>query len=108
MPVRMRWMARSAFTPITESCGPVMPASVIAAVPPGEHARVARLDVRVRADHGGHAAVQPARHRDLLARRLGVEVDDDDRRCAARLLDQLVHDLEWARARREEEPADAG
>ena len=35
IPVRMRWIASSAFTPITESCGPVMPASVSAAVPPG-------------------------------------------------------------------------
>ena len=31
----MRLIASSAFTPITESCGPVMPASVTAAVPPG-------------------------------------------------------------------------
>src|SRR5439155_8989301 len=29
MPVRMRAIARSAWTPITESCGPVMPASLI-------------------------------------------------------------------------------
>jgi hypothetical protein len=35
MRVRMRRIASSAFTPITESCGPVIPASVIAAVPPG-------------------------------------------------------------------------
>ena len=35
IPVRMRRIASSALTPITESCGPVMPASVIAAVPPG-------------------------------------------------------------------------
>ena len=42
-------------------------------------ARVVRLHVRVRAEHGGHAAVEPAGQRDLLARRLGVEVDDDDR-----------------------------
>ena len=35
IPVRMRRIASSAWTPITESCGPVMPASVIAAVPPG-------------------------------------------------------------------------
>ena len=35
IPVRNRWIARSASTPITESCGPVIPASVIAAVPPG-------------------------------------------------------------------------
>jgi len=35
--------------------------------------------VRVGADHGRHAAVEPAGERDLLARRLGVEVDDDGR-----------------------------
>src|SRR5439155_4331227 len=35
MPVRIWRMASSACTPMTESCGPVMPASVIAAVPPG-------------------------------------------------------------------------
>ena len=81
-------------TPITESCGPVMPASVIAAVPPGEHARVVRLHVRVRAEDGGHAPVEVARQRDLLARRLGVEVDDDDRRLALRLLDEPVDDDE--------------
>ncbi len=34
-PVRIRSIASSARTPITESCGPVIPASVIAAVPPG-------------------------------------------------------------------------
>ena len=33
--VRIRSIASSARTPMTESCGPVMPASVIAAVPPG-------------------------------------------------------------------------
>ena len=74
--------------------------------PAGEHARVVRLDVRVRADHRGHASVQQAGHRDLLARRLGVEVDEDDRRRAARLLDQVVDDLERAVRRREEEPAE--
>ena len=35
IPVRMRRIASSALTPITESWGPVIPASVIAAVPPG-------------------------------------------------------------------------
>ena len=35
MPVRIRRIARSVSTPITESCGPVIPTSVIAAVPPG-------------------------------------------------------------------------
>jgi uncharacterized membrane protein len=34
-PVRMRWIASSGRTPITESCGPVIPASLSAAVPPG-------------------------------------------------------------------------
>ena len=33
-PVTKRRIAPSATEPITESCGPVMPASVIAAVPP--------------------------------------------------------------------------
>ena len=42
------------------------------------HARVVRLHVRVRSEDRRDAAVEPARHRDLLARRLGVEVDDDD------------------------------
>ena len=45
-----------------------------------QDARVVRLHVRVRADHRRDAAVEPAGHRDLLARRLGVEVDDHDRR----------------------------
>ena len=40
------------------------------------HARVGGLDVRVRAEDGGDAAVEPARERDLLARRLRVDVDD--------------------------------
>ena len=70
-------------TPMTESCGPVMPASVIAAVPPRLHAGVVRLHVRVRADHRGHPSVEHARERDLLARGLRVEVDEDDL-CAPR------------------------
>ena len=44
-----------------------------------EDARVVRLHVRVRPDDGADAAVEPARERDLLARRLGVEVDEDVR-----------------------------
>src|SRR5262249_23573803 len=35
IPVRILRIACAARTPITESCGPVIPASVIAAVPPG-------------------------------------------------------------------------
>ena len=34
MPVTKRLIALCSSLPITESCGPVMPASVIAAVPP--------------------------------------------------------------------------
>ncbi len=49
-----------------------------------EHARVVRLHVRMRAEHGGDASVEVARERDLLARRLGVEVDDDHRSRRAR------------------------
>ena len=58
------------------------------------HARVVRLHVRVRADHRRHAPVEPPRERDLLARRLGVHVDEDHRRPLARLLDELVDHLE--------------
>ena len=90
--MRIRSIASSARTPITESCGPVMPASVSAAVPPAQHPGVVRLDVRVGADHGGRPAVEHARERDLLARRLGVEVDDHHRRLAPHLLDELLGD----------------
>ncbi len=70
------------------------------------HAGVVRLHVRVRPHDRGHASVQPPGHRDLLARRLGVEVEEDDLRATARLLDELVHDLERALGRREEQPAE--
>src|SRR5664280_2143787 len=43
----------------------------------GQDARVRRLHVRVRAEHRRDAAVEVVAHGDLLARRLGVEVDDD-------------------------------
>jgi len=55
--------------------------------------RVVGLDVGVRADDRGDAAVEPRGERNLLARRLGVEVDDDDRSCGARLVDEHVDDL---------------
>ena len=45
-------------------------------------------------EHGGDAAVEPVRERDLLARRLGVDVDDDDSAGALRLLDERVDRLE--------------
>ena len=43
-----------------------------------------------------HAAVQQPPHRDLLAGRLGVEVEDHDRSLASRLLGQLEGDVERA------------
>jgi len=69
-----------------------------------KHARVGRLHVRVRADHCGDAPVEPARQRHFLARRLGVEVDDDDRRLSAGVLDELVDDLERRLGDLEEQP----
>ena len=45
-----------------------------------QHCRVGGLHVRVRSDDRGHAAVEVARHRGLLARRLGVHVHEDDGR----------------------------
>ena len=103
-PLRMRSIASSARTPITESCGPVMPASVSAAVPP-EDPRVVRLHVRVRSDHGSRPAVEHAGERDLLARRFGVEVDDHDRCLAPQLLDELLGHGERVRLRLHEQPA---
>src|SRR5919204_4462516 len=73
---------------------------------PRLHARVRGLDVRVRPDHRRHTAVEPARKRDLLARRLGVHVDDDDGRRTACLVDELVDQLEHAHWRGEEELAE--
>ena len=77
-PVRMRRIASSASTPMTESCGPVMPASVMNAVP-REDARVGCLHMRVRSDHCRDSPVEPAGERDLLARRFRVDVDEDER-----------------------------
>jgi hypothetical protein len=53
--------------------------------------------MRVRPDHRGHPSVQPARHRHLLARRLGMEVHDHDRRLRVRVGDQGVDHLERLR-----------
>ena len=84
IPVRIRSIASSAFTPITESCGPVMPASVIAAVPPGRtRASFVWTCVCVPSTAVTRPSSMP-RERDLLARRLGVEVDDDRRASSAR------------------------
>jgi hypothetical protein len=61
--------------------------------------------VRVRPEHGRHAPVEHACERNLLARRLGVEVDDDDRRERARPLHDLVDDLKRMHGHLEEERA---
>ena len=77
IPVRMRWIASSALTPITESCGPVMPASVIAAVPPGRRARRSSARAcasRARPSRGRRASGAIAIF-SLVASR--VEVDED-------------------------------
>ncbi len=42
-----------------------------------QHARIGRRHVGVRADDRGHAPVEVPAHPDLLARRLGVHVDED-------------------------------
>ncbi len=83
-----------------------MPTSVIAAVPPRLHPGVVRLHVRVGAEDRRHGAVEHLRQRDLLARRLGVEVDDDDLRLAPRLGDERLGDLERVRGRRQRQLAE--
>jgi hypothetical protein len=59
----------------------------------------------VRSDHGGHAPVQHARERDLLARGLGVKVDDDDTRAPPGVLNELVDQQERMHGGRQEERA---
>ena len=59
-----------------------------------QDAFVGGLHVRVRADDGGDAAVEVPAHRDLLGRRLGVEVHEDRARSFAHLLDLALHDRE--------------
>jgi hypothetical protein len=56
----------------------------------GQHARVGGRDVGVGAEHRRHAAVEVPAHRDLLARRLGVHVDEDVVGLAAQLGEQRV------------------
>ena len=75
-----------------------------AALNPG----VRGLHVGVRAEHGGDLAVEPVGERDLLARCLGVDVDDDHLRLLGCLRDELVDELEQIERRAEEERARAG
>jgi hypothetical protein len=48
----------------------------------------------MRAYDSGDPAVEPAGERSLLAGRFGVHVDEDERRLAAGLLDEVVDELE--------------
>ena len=59
----------------------------------------------VGAEHGRHAAVEMPAHRDLLARRLGVHVDEDVVRRAGQLGDQRVGLGEGGAPRRHEHVA---
>ena len=59
-----------------------------------QNALVGGLHVRVRADDGRDLAVEMPAHRDLLRRRLGVEVHEDDPRARLERLDLLQHDRE--------------
>ena len=89
-PVRNRRIGPAGLLPITESCGPVIPASVIAAVPPAS-TRASLVCTCVCVPSTAVALpVEVVGERDLLARRLRVEVDDDHRRLARSLLDEAI------------------
>jgi hypothetical protein len=74
--VRIALDRELAWTPITLSCGPVIRVAERSGTA-REDARVVRLHVRVRPIT---AVTLPSSHRqrDLLARRLRVDVDEDD------------------------------
>ena len=97
MPVCIRWIASSALTPITESCGPVMPASVIAAVPPGcTRASLVCTCVCVPKT----AVTRPSSTRATATFSLVASAwksTTHDLRLLARLLDERVDHLERAR-----------
>jgi len=59
-----------------------------------EDVSVGGLHVRVRPHDRGHAPVEPAGERDLLARRLRVDVDEDEPGLGGRGGDELVDHLE--------------
>ena len=92
MPFRNRPSAASTVTPMIESCGPVMPDVGEARRALRQQPLVRRLHVRMGADDRGHAPVEMPAHRDLLRRRLGVEVDEDDARLRAHRLDFAQRD----------------
>ena len=71
-------------TPMTESCGPVMPTSVMYAVPCGSTRASAVGTCVCVPTTAVDAAVEVPAHRDLLGGGLGVEVDEDDARLVLR------------------------
>jgi len=72
-----------------------------------EDAGVRCLDVRVCSDDRCHPAVEPPSKGDLLTSRLCVDVHEDERRLADRLVDEVVDDLEHGGCRiQEERPED--
>ena len=75
--VTNRSMVCSRFTPITPLRAPVMPTSLTKAVPLRQDPSVGSRHMGVRAEHSKHAPIQIPSHRNLLARCLCVEVDDD-------------------------------
>ncbi len=91
---------------MTESCGPVMPASVMNAVPFGS---TVASDVWTCVCVPTTAVTRPSSQRpsrSLLARRLRVDVDEHHRRLLPRLLHELVDHLEHRRRRVQEERAE--
>ncbi len=79
---------------MTESCGPVMPTSVMYAVPCGSTRASAVGTCVCVPTTAVDAAVEVPAHRDLLGRRLGVEVDEHHARF-------LAHGLDLVERRRE-------
>src|SRR5687768_11478464 len=70
-------------------------------------ARVRRGHVRVGTDDGGEAAVEMPAHRDLLARRFGVPIENADARgVAAELIEEAVEGAERVVGGRHERPSD--
>ena len=106
MPVRIRRIARSVSTPITESCGPGHPDVRQRGRPAGKHAGVGRLDVRVRPEHRGDPPVEPRASATFSLVASAWTSTTTTGVAAARLLDEVVDDLPHAVRRLEEERAE--
>ena len=90
---------------MTPSCGPGHADVGEVGGAAGQHALVGGLHVRVRADDGSHLAVEKPAHRELLRRRLGVEVHEDDARALAQRGDLALGDARTGRRDRHEDAA---